>query len=541
MLISVIAVLPRLAAALADPIGYDGYWHVFIARNLMREYRSLAHPPLFPLLLRACDAIGHARLAYEAVSLGAGIGVVFLFGRVLQKLRTDAAIPVLGALAMGFAPSAIRMSCAVESYMLCIVFVLAALLPYLDLVRPDPTAVSGPSRAAFAGFLTLALLSHYFAGLFFAACLAAPLLVAAVRPEYRRALVRAFPKRWAADAATVLPPAAVAGLLFSFLARPWVRNIYHLPEFYFQRSGETAASFLFRNLANTFNLFSPVTVASRSAAAALLGLFLVLVFVAAVAGRRLNTGIEGRAMPSAILLFLLVIGMTAGVLGRYPLGGAMRHQLLLFLFGLLAAFVAFDRLLRWATPALRVLLIALCVSGIGANAVWNLREWWQPGPDVFDLEAKMFWSEFPGARAVHVDQFNLIGFFMQHHDWLWTFSGRAVGKPAIERYEISRGERRLTLVAHRDLWNMDFRDPELYKSLEGSRRAADPGCLTVFCVHQILNKPPARKLPNLPANELEDCIPALAREADLAVKKLLVRGDDVFAELCSYHCCPGSR
>jgi hypothetical protein len=535
-LVTALAIFPRLYAAMHNPIAYDGYWHVFIARNLTREYRALAHPPLFPLLLKASDAMSHSRFAYEGVSLLAGVGGVFLVGRILQRLRTSASVSVLGALAMAFSPSAIGLSGLVEGNALCVLFVLAAFLSYLDLLRWDPLKVPRRSRVAFAAFVSLALLSHYFAALFFAACLAAPLLVAIVRPEYRRALVRALPDRRVADLVTVLPPVLIGGILYWFLARPWVRSLNHLPDFYLQRGTETVAKFLLRNLSNSFNLFSPVLLSNQRLAAALVFGFVIFVFLAAVGERRVRADGDDRVMPSAVLLILLAIGMAGGVLDRYPFGGAMRHQILLFLFALLAGFVAFDWIVERARrPSLRALLIALCSGAIGANVVVHVREWLPDGPEPFESEARMFWRDFPDAREIHVDSFNMIGFFAQHYRWDWRFAGQEPSNPSVERYDVSRGERHLTLVAHRDRWNMDFRDPTLYKSLEGSGWAAGPRCLTVFCVHQIL-KPAGRDLANVPGNELEDRIPVLAREADLTIKKLHVRGDDVFAELCSYDC-----
>jgi hypothetical protein len=135
----------------------------------------------------------------------AGVGAVFLVGRILEKLRTNAAVPILAALAMALSSSAIGLSRLVEGNALCVLFVLAAFLSYLDLVQADPAAVPRGSRVAFAGFVSLALLSHYFAALFFAACLAAPLLVAIMRPGYGRALVRGLPDRRVADFMTLLP------------------------------------------------------------------------------------------------------------------------------------------------------------------------------------------------------------------------------------------------------------------------------------------------------------------------------------------------
>jgi len=51
----------------------------------------------------------------------------------------------------------------------------------------------------FAVSASLALFSHYFSVLFLTALAGAWLLVVVIRPDYRRALARALPRRWRAD------------------------------------------------------------------------------------------------------------------------------------------------------------------------------------------------------------------------------------------------------------------------------------------------------------------------------------------------------
>src|SRR5215475_7601104 len=94
-------------------IGYDSYWHVFIARqdlwpNFWREVRDNAHPPLFYFLLRLASAwIGPTYLAYRAVSIAATVAATALVAAVVWRTTTNRALAVVAAAAFGFAYGAI--------------------------------------------------------------------------------------------------------------------------------------------------------------------------------------------------------------------------------------------------------------------------------------------------------------------------------------------------------------------------------------------------------------------------------------------------
>ncbi|MGE5413914.1 MAG: hypothetical protein ACM3NW_07060 [Syntrophomonadaceae bacterium] len=526
LLVAALSVVPRLVSIRVNPVNYDGYWHVFIARNLPREMSSLAHPPLFPLLLRGADAIRHSRLSYVSISLVAGTVSVFLLGRALQKLCRRRATPGLGALALALSPSAIVLSGVAESYMLCVALVLAAFIAYLDLLGPG--APTPGARLAFATFATLALLSHYAAGLFLAASLAVPPLLAALEPRFRDSWKRDLPARLAADFATLLVPAAVAAGLLVFLARRWIHPLSHLPGFYFDPARETAGGFLARTLADTFRLFAPVFVASRAVAGAALLAFAGAVVAIAVAADRRRPSFPPAATPAVLLVALLLIEIGAALRGWYPFGGAMRHQILLMVFGLLAVFVALDRILDRRSAAARGTLTALAVAAIAGNWWGHFEHRWRPRPEPFSAERARFDRDFPQAREVHVDQFNLVGFFAQHHDWNWEFVGAVAGHPGGERYRLTSGDRKLDLVAHRDLWNIDPLAPASYQALSA---VADPDAshrITLYALHQFLPgaTPPADE-------ELRHRIPTLARDAGLEVERLDVFDANVFAEFRS--------
>jgi hypothetical protein len=533
-----IALALRLYFALTHPIDYNAYWHVFIARNLTREYAGLAHPPLFLLLLKLADAVSHSALAYQSVPLLSGLGVVVLTQRVLARLRVSFETAHLGALTMAVAQPAVILSCGVQSYMLAAFFILWSLLPYLDLIVPQPTT-GWRTRAAFAVLVSLGLLTEYYTAFYLLACVAAPALVALFRKTYRAALVHNVARRLAADVATLLPPAAVGGLIYVLVARRWVQKFNTFPDFYYRPGQETVAAFLIRNLWNLVNIFSPFTFWNPRTAACLVLGFVAAVFLVCVRDRVSEASSSDRAMPAAILTSLLGIGMVMGLKGPYPFGGLMRQQFLYFLFAIPAGFVAFDRVLAGVGRIrLRRALAAAVALLLTANLAWHARDFKNLGHLDFAVQARLFDRAFPDAAIVQIDQFNLIGFFMPHDDWSWRFVGREPGQPLVERYEITGDGKQLTLIAHRTVWNFDFHDVSLYPTLASALHPADPDCFTVFCVHPNLYKPPERRLPDFDSMETIARISELAPAGHLTPRKIEIRGNDIFASFCR---APGSH
>ena len=466
--------------------------------------------------------MAHSRLSYLSISLVAGVAAVVLVASVLGKIAVRRETPLLGALALALSPSAIALSGVAESYMLCTAFLLAATRAYLGLIGPAPEAGRGRSAAAFAVSASLALLSHYAAGLFLLAAAAAPLVLAVLEPGYRRAWKRAS-AAWAA--AAFLVPLAVGAALFLFLARPWMHRLSHVDAFYFSPERETIAAYLGRALAGTFDLFSPVGAGTSRVGAAALVAFLAAVAAIAVRDDRRRGGAGPPAATPAVLLALLVgIEAAAGVAGRYPFGGTMRHQFLLLLFGLLAGAVAFDRILAALPRGARGALVALAVAAIPANAWAHLDHRWRPRPEPFAAERERFDRNFPDAAEIHVDQFNLVAFFAQHHDGKWEFLGTVEGHPTAQRYRVSSDGRNLELVAHRDVWNFDPSSPETYRTIAETPSAPSSSAATLFAIHQSL---PGESPPD--ADALRRTVPALARGAGLETRKLAIDGG-VFAE-----------
>jgi hypothetical protein len=225
--------------------------------------------------------------------------------------------------------------------------------------------------------------------------------------------------------------------------------------------------------------------------------------------------------------------MALGLAGKYPFGGAMRQQFLLFLFALLSGFLAFDRLLQILShSAARRVLAGGCALAIAGNLVLQLGGLRLQGQEDFTMQSLVFQREFPGTRTVQVDQLNLVGFFIAHHDWNWQFAGREPGNRALERYRLEKDGKQFTLIAHRNRFGFNFHDATLYSALRSAWHAGDPPCFSVFCVHLNLYKPPERRLPDLEPSEVAARIVDLGGRAGLTPGKILFRGNDVYAELC---------
>ncbi|MGE5278549.1 MAG: hypothetical protein ACM3SU_16280 [Acidobacteriota bacterium] len=530
--VSALSLLPRLWLSLTSTLSHNGAWHVFTCRNFAREFRGIAHPPLFLLLLKACDAASRSLLSYRLVPMLAGAGSVFLAGRILQRLRCLPATCIIGALAVALSTTMIALSNQVEGYALCVLFVLAAFFFYLDLARPDRVPPVR-SRIGFAAFASLALLTEYLAGLFLVACALAPLAGAALRRGYRREWKSALPRRLAADVLTLLPPLLVGGGLYALFARVWVRRLAGpasgLTTLYFRPAAESAVGFLARTLGSTWNLVSPLPLENFGAGALAVFLLLVVALPAAREGERRPSA--ARLLPALVLVILIVVGAVLGLLRRYPFGGTPRHQVLILLFALLAAFVALDSFLSATRGTGRAALAVLCAAAIGANVVANrdrLRRFGRDEP--LNVQAGTYARELTRVRTVHLDLMNFIGLFMDYYPWDCRFAGRISQSPPIERYELSREGRRLTVIAHRGIWMMDFRAAALYRELRTTMPAG--ACETAFSIDRNLFRAPRTARPQGERRELEQRIPALASAADLQTRSLTIDDDLVKAGVC---------
>ena len=531
LLVCILAAFPMFYLGASYYIEYDGYWHVFIAKqtwsNLLTEYQATAHPPLFFFLLRAAMAIGDSRLIYRLVSILSGIGAVFVIGRIAGKVTGSAQIAVLTAFVFGLSASTILISLEVRSYMLCAFFVLLAFYHYLDIVTLAPSQSYRKARIGFSVSLCLAVLSHYSALFFFLACLAAPVCLAALNADYRVRLVTFVRVQWLPNLLTVFPPAAIGLALYLFQGRIYATPLGYLSRFYFDPPGrESRKAFLLRNLHDEFNLFSAVSVGGNVgfelALIVLCALTAVTVYFARLRGSSRDIL---RSITTAVFLLMLGVFIAASLLGRYPFGGANRHQYLLFPFLVLSALVLFDELAaRIPLRHARVTALTLGFVAAAVNAKFQYHNFPYILSDHATSDVAAFQSLFPHPDVVLVDQFSVVNFFTHYYDWKWRTTGKY---GSLYTYSVSRNGNAFTVVRDYSTWNFDFTQAGVYWNIKQMLAHSPAYSATVFCMDQT-----GSHLPRTPDQEqiFRENVRRLAFEGGVEVKRLFVNEVDVFAD-----------
>jgi hypothetical protein len=429
-------------------IDFDEWQHLFMASSprwadLEFELRTNAHPPLFFFLLGWVERLGQPAL-YRAISIAAGSGSIVMVGLIARRLFEFPLVQLACAAAFALSLDAIAISDEIRSYQLAIFLVVVAFYAWLEMR-------SGSLRACilFAAVSSLALLSHYAAIFFVAACA----ILTLRRLRLRSAIALAVPL-----------------ILFA------VEYVVHagaqgeqgyLLDFYFgTAAGESLPGFLLRNLHNFFNLFSPVALASAPAALTIVVIFCVLAAWAA----------RGKASPVILAAAVIVLEMmAAAILGKYPFGGKLRHEYIAGPFLLLAAFAVLDRLSR-KLPRAVIPALALCasVAGFATQRASLIRF---PGT-VLQTEQYQAWrAAFPHAPAVYVDHWGVISYFIHTSTEPRTFVRHIQGAADIDEYRTPDGIH-IFYDKSRDVANLA--DPALYAGIASCLRTSGLSEITIF-------------------------------------------------------------
>ena len=95
----------------------------------------------------------------------------------------------------------------------------------------------------------------------------------------------------------------------------------------------------------------------------------------------------------------------------------------------------------------------------------------------------------PQPSAVYLDQYNLITFFIYHHNWKWTAeSSQPINGDDI--YDLTRDGRHLVVFRDKTHWNIDGDDPQVLDTLAKALRTGKAPELSVFSVRQSPPRPP---------------------------------------------------
>jgi len=154
--------------------------------------------------------------------------------------------------------------------------------------------------------------------------------------------------------------------LYVSQARAFAAPLDYLAPFYFEPAGhESGLEFLLRNLKSELKLFSPPgfspVLLALCVVAALASAF---IWISGRGPREFSTTIS-----AAVFLLMLGAFMAAGLAGKYPFGGALRHQYLLFPFLVLSGLALLDRSLTLlSAPRARVALLSFGFLAASLNA-----------------------------------------------------------------------------------------------------------------------------------------------------------------------------
>jgi len=490
LLISLVGLVIRVEVGRKTFISFDEWQHLFMASSarwsdLSFELQTNAHPPLFFLLLRYVVKLGDVGL-YRLISVASGTASIIVVGLIARKVIDSAILQLVCAAAFALSADAISISVEIRSYQLTVFITLLAFLSWLGMFPGTDGKISTRSCIALAVCSSLAVSCHYSAVFFLVPCLL---------------ILPLSGLRWPVVAALFVPCAVFAVEYFVHAGAQPLQG--YLFDFYFgQTPNESATSFIARNSQNFFNLFSPVEIRSET-----VFLFISLLICGLVAWVLIK-----RRKKSIPILFAssIVLELLAAALARkYPFGGMLRHQYIAGPFLLIATFVILD-----ALPNLRYVIPILALTASIANAIVEVPKLiFYPGVVLLKPEFDAWHSAFPNARAVYVDHWGVIGYFIHTSDQARSFIRRIPDHAVIDEYRTPDGVD-IFYDKTRDI--LDLSDPSVYRSFAACLRGSGIKELTLF-----FYSPGDKPIDQAPENQ-EAAIAQRAAQQGLIATKVIV-------------------
>jgi hypothetical protein len=526
--------------ATRQPVGYDSFWHVFIARqerwrDFWREVQDNAHPPLFYLLLKAAVAgLGNSFLVYRLWSILGIAASTVLLARLTCRLTRKATLGIVAAAAFGFSASAAEVGLEVRSYAIFLAFAIAAVSAYVEWLAAPPGRASPWARGLFAGALSGAILSHYSAFFLLGATFAAPAILCIAHARWRVRLRREATDHPLALAAMFAAPLATAIATWALHLRHYVNGLGHVSDFIFDRHVESRLAFVLRNTRNLALLFLPDLGLGEVAAT-----IFVAVLIGGLCFLMARRNARGRlaAVSFAVLLPMVLANLLAGLWGSYPFGGFLRQEIFLFPFLLLALFVGLDDARR-AVPAgwrLNAVVWAGAAGLLVALNGWHVVALFRaPGANLDRGKLDRFQGHFRAPPAILVDQFNFIILFGLFHDWRWHLHWQAPFAAAMwQVWEVARGGERFALCREQ-AWQSDFSKLDVYGDAADCLGRAGVDSVAVFRPQQG-GSSPAWKVADTASRARE-----LAPAVGLTPLAVFVDGEEIYASFQREAEAPGS-
>lgn len=480
-----VAAVACIRVGLEQFIEYDGWIHIFVSRaetlqTFHEDWHKTTHPPLYFLLLKAFSFLGTSPLAYRALSIVPGLVAMFMVGKIAERITSSRALGVLAAAGFGLSAQTVIVACEVRSYMLAAAFMLIALDAYL-----------AGRKWLFSAAVTAGILTLYATAFFLAA-----VFVIAVA---RRRLVSLWP--------AFVAPALVLAIFYRHHMWQFTRPLNYMAELYFDPARGTLLAFLLNGIRQQFNLFSPFAITSSGLALALTIAFLAVALIVTWRAREAS-------VPVLMLLILSAQIVVASALGKYPLGGQLRHQFLIYPFIVLSIVSVAGVFRRHAV----ILILAFLVA---ANAVAGYRQFHLISQPLFASEVQKFRAVVPPSALLYLDEFSTIAFFSRHPEWDWHLA--SADSTHTLYYEVTKDGRSMQIVRVRNQWNLKAFDETLYRDLRKTMDLHGARTAGLFALSTIP--------PGMPADEVRSRVAQAAATQRLAIGNIFADGPNLYARL----------
>jgi len=475
VLLAAASLVPRLVLGAVMPIGFDGWWHLFVSTQdnwlmFFLEWRGVAHPPILSLLLRFLALFGHSPLLLRSAGILSGAATSIVVGLIGAKIYRHKVTALLAAAAYSFAWNIIEMNCDLRGYPFALLFLTAAFYYWLDwYAEPANTR----SMLLFSAASCLAMLSEFYVLFLLAGCFGMQVLRSGSDSAYRQEVVGAAKANWKLWIASLAAPFLIfAGsqavqMHLEPAGFPYLHPYLWLPQVH-----ADLYWFLLANLGREIGYFAPFGVDS--------GVILPLVFFVAIpvyayffiARKDLTRGVPALA-PVLMVPLLLAQIIVLSLLRKFPFGGLFRQQSILAPFVFLSAFLLLDLLVGfWKGATARNVLFALAgllVAGSFATG-WAAYPWGAAEPR--SAEYKRFRQLFPTSDSVYADQASAIYYFGETHRAKWSFVSRIlVDEQRVVEYRIDDGSGHpVRLFRNKNQPWTDLANPNTYRVLADTLR-----------------------------------------------------------------------
>ena len=513
--------LIRLYVGRKTYIDFDEWQHLFMAgtprwADLLFELRTNSHPPLFFLLLRGIVRLGNTAL-YRVIPIAAGTASIVVVGLIARRILRTLAIQALCAASFALSIAAITVSTEIRSYQLAMMLMLLAFWAWLSMY-PDANENRASGSLLFGICASLAILSHYSTVFFLGACTGVPLMLAAAVPRLRREWLSPSRRNSLrrAGLAIAVPWSVFACLYFVHIRKQLMQP--YTPEFYGGGTrGESSFHFVARNGQSFFNLFSPIEAHTPAAFAIVVAAATIMLLLYFWNSRRTYAGVASVSFAISVLALMVI----ASLAQKYPFGGMLRHQYVAAPFLLIAFFVLLDSFFRATRPSLQWAIFAVGVTLAVVNVAARLHTVIVfPDTVILKEEHDVWRANFGATRAVYVDHWGVIAFFIHTSTIPRTFVRRVRSKIHINEYQLPDGTQ---IFYDRTRDNLDLTDPEVYQNFAECLRDSGVRELSLYFLATEV-----RTLPQAAA-ERDRVITQNAATQGLTVTRIVAANDSVFA------------